>query len=247
MERENIVEGKEKKPCLHSGHRQRLIDKIEKGNVCQHEYLEALLFSALPRKNTNDIAHRLLAEFGSIQNVLYAPIPALERVEGVGRNVAAFLHVVGVCLKGIERKADAFPDKFEVKTFLPFLKKRYENITTETLEFFIVDDKGRICSSQNFISKKSGSICVESYLISEYFSMHKGSGVIMVHNHPFGESKPSHYDDVTTANCKELAIVHNLAFIDHYICAPDGIYSYSRKSVALSSRKGRTLPFEEGV
>ena len=134
---ENIVEGKEKKPCLHSGHRQRLLDKIEQGNVCEHEYLEALLFTALPRKNTNDIAHRLLAEFGDIENVLSAPISALQKVEGVGRNVASFLHIVGLCVKGVSKKReDTFPESYNPKSFFPFLKARYDTTFVENLEFF---------------------------------------------------------------------------------------------------------------
>ena len=57
---------------MHEGHRQRLIAKLEEGTLCDHEYLEMLLFNALPRKNTNDIAHRLLAEFGSLNKVFAA-------------------------------------------------------------------------------------------------------------------------------------------------------------------------------
>ena len=233
---------------LHDGHRQRLLDKIEQGSVCEHEYLEALLFSALPRKNTNDIAHKLLAEFGSIKGVLFAPVPALQRVEGVGRNVAAYLHIIGVCLQGVIGKQEdsAYPNAFEKRSFARFLIKRYESIRTEVLEFFMVDEFGRICSNRSFSSDTSSSICIEPRQIGEYFSTRGGSGVIMVHNHPFGDAKPSARDDVTTEKCKELASTYGLAFLDHLICAPNSVYSYQDAGIIkLKTEKAQKLPFEE--
>ena len=65
----------------HSGHRHRLIQKLDSGSLCEHEYLEMLLFNAVPRRNTNDIAHRLLARFGNIRDVLGAPLEQLQQVE----------------------------------------------------------------------------------------------------------------------------------------------------------------------
>ena len=49
----------------HEGHRQRIREKLEAGTLLDHELLEILLFPSLPRRNTNDIAHRLLQTFGS--------------------------------------------------------------------------------------------------------------------------------------------------------------------------------------
>ena len=39
-----------------------------------HELLEMLLYNAIPRRNTNEIAHRLIDKFGSFSNVLDADI-----------------------------------------------------------------------------------------------------------------------------------------------------------------------------
>ena len=52
--------------AIHDGHRQRMYEKAEKGVLAEHEWLEVLLFNAIPRRNTNDIAHALIAQFGSV-------------------------------------------------------------------------------------------------------------------------------------------------------------------------------------
>ena len=60
---------------IHDGHRKRMIEKVMNSveSMPEHELLEVLLFGAIPRKNTNDIAHLLISRFGSIENVLYRP------------------------------------------------------------------------------------------------------------------------------------------------------------------------------
>ena len=70
----------------HTGHRKRLKKKfIENGlDVFElHEALELYLFYAIPRKDTNPLAHRLLDKYGSIGAVCDAPIDELEREFGL--------------------------------------------------------------------------------------------------------------------------------------------------------------------
>ena len=51
-----------------------------------HEVLEILLFFAIPRQDTNELAHRLLLRFHTLSGVFDAPFEELRRVEGVGRS-----------------------------------------------------------------------------------------------------------------------------------------------------------------
>ena len=69
----------------HHGHRDRMREKLEHGSLAdfpEHEQLEVLLFSVIPRGNTNEIAHELLRRFGSIYGVLSADPIALSRWKG---------------------------------------------------------------------------------------------------------------------------------------------------------------------
>lgn len=71
---------------VHDGHRARMRDKIRKGGLCsfqQHEILEYLLFSFVPRKDTNEIAHALIDKFSSLSGVLNASEEDLEKVSGM--------------------------------------------------------------------------------------------------------------------------------------------------------------------
>lgn len=82
---------------LHSGHRERLRQKLMKydaDTLCEHELLELLLCYALPRVNTNETAHLLLNRFGTISGVLCAPKHELTQIKGIGASSADFLHFI---------------------------------------------------------------------------------------------------------------------------------------------------------
>ena len=81
---------------LHDGHRQRMRQQfLSHGpqSMADHELLELALFYAIPRRDTNETAHRLLEQFGSLDRVLTAPEQELEQVEGVGQNAAVLLRL----------------------------------------------------------------------------------------------------------------------------------------------------------
>lgn len=57
---------------VHDGHRERMKSRfVEAGldGFNDHNALEMLLFYAVPRKDTNELAHRLLKQFGSLASV----------------------------------------------------------------------------------------------------------------------------------------------------------------------------------
>ena len=83
---------------LHKQHRERVRkDFLENGfsdSTSAHKFLELLLFYCIPRKDTNEIAHLLLKEFGSLSGVLEAETSDLIKVKGIGENAAALIKLM---------------------------------------------------------------------------------------------------------------------------------------------------------
>ena len=74
---------------IHDGHREKMRRRFLQGgldNFADHEALELLLFYAIPRRDTNPIAHALMERYGSLSAVLSAPVEDLQKVEGIGES-----------------------------------------------------------------------------------------------------------------------------------------------------------------
>lgn len=219
---------------VHDGHRLRMYQKIEKNALEEHEWLEILLFNGVPRKNTNELAHALIAKFGSATKVFSASMEELQTVPGVGVNVAGYLRTIGRFFESYrEREEPGYYGKFTSRDFLPFVKRVYADVLFEVVDLYLLDGDGRIVKKQRF---SIDSICTVKVLpeeVSTFLLSDGASGAVMVHNHPFGEAKPSEADDTMTKNCQMLCSMHNRLFCDHIIYAPNGMYSYY-----LSGRMG---------
>ena len=79
------------------GHRKRLRDRYLSGGIrgfSQRDALELLLTYAVPRKDTKEIAHRLLEKFGSLNAVFKQPPSMLQLVEGIGPAASVLINMV---------------------------------------------------------------------------------------------------------------------------------------------------------
>lgn len=212
---------------MHEGHRMRMRQKAEKGDLAEHEWLELLLFNAIPRRNTNEIAHALILRFGSIQGVFAASAEDLESVKGVGENVASYLHTIGHFYKNFHEQAEKrYYGKFEHREFLTFVNDVYIDIAVEVLDLYLLDGDGKIIAKKRFSVEELYSVKVIPEDVSSFLLTREASGVVMVHNHPQGKAFPSEADDIMTKNCQVLCSMHNRLLCDHVIYAPNGVYSY---------------------
>ena len=91
---------------VHEGHRQRKKEQFREHGLdafADHEALELLLYYAIPRQDTNPIAHRLLERFGSLAGVFSAPAYERQKVEGVGESAATLIRLLFPLCRGVRR------------------------------------------------------------------------------------------------------------------------------------------------
>lgn len=220
------------KENLHCGHRLRMIDKLIKNpdGLADHELLEVLLYSVLPRQDTNPLAHRLLRTFGSVTALFDASVVELKSVEGVGEKVAAHIILTGTLLKKLESRRDnleshvwsnyeqnkerfikLFDEEKQEKAFIVLLNSKFKEILLLPFEY------GNEYSTEADVSE-----------IANAFALHKPKYVIVAHNHPSGNPSPSRSDDLTSMKIKLLCDMYGVAFADHIIVAGKKAYSYYR-------------------
>lgn len=214
---------------MHEGHRLRMYEKLKNhpDALEEHELLEILLYNAVPRRNTNPLAHKLLDEFGSVRTLFDADVSALQAVEGVGPQLAAYIKCIAFFFQKYNaEKEGGMPAKYETESFEKYLKEYYAETPYEVFCIFVLDEKNRIVCRKKFTDKESGSVTVPPQEITRLAVQYAGKSFVLAHNHVAGSCRPSAGDDDLTIQCEVICSINNVRLLDHYICSRDGLYSY---------------------
>lgn len=229
------MEQQNKKKNVHEGHRERMRNKyVNKGIEVfeQHEILEMLLFYAIPRKNTNDIAHRLLEACGSLSAVFDAPIDILMQ-QGLSYNAAVLLHMIPDLSRAYQ--SDKFDNEEKIITDENIGKKmvhQFAGKNEECVYAFFLDAKGKEKYSGIISKGDASSAPLFSKDIVSIAARCKAVTVIIAHNHPSGVAFPSRADLEATADIADALDTIGIHLADHIIVA-------DRDYISLSS----TPPF----
>lgn len=212
---------------MHEHHRDRLREKLfaEPNSLNEFEILEVILYGAIPRKNTNDIAHRLIERFGSVGNVLKASIHELTEVEGVGKNTASFIVCLGLILSR-KLEDERFPKVFSFNDIREPLIKAFSGYTEEVFMAFFLDKKQNIISRKIIYGSDTIKVDIDLKDFSRQVVLSKPAYVVIAHNHLSGKYQPSASDDKATEKICMVCALNGASLIDHIIVAGDKVYSY---------------------
>ena len=219
---------------LHDGHRQRLIQRFleeDLDNFEPHNVLELLLFYAIPRKDTNELAHVLIDTFGSLKGVFDAPYEELIKVAGIGPNTAALLKLVP-SLTRTYYSSDARSIILDTSEksgeyFLPY----YIGQTEEVVRLACLDAGGKVISNQILHRGSANAAEVNIRKIVNIALRNNAMGVILAHNHPGGLPLPSEEDVATTKSIREALMPMGILLMDHIIVAGQDYVSMARSGI----------------
>ena len=134
---------------LHDGHRQRMKERFARHGLdsfAEHEVLELLLYYAIPRRDTNELAHTLLDRFGSLERVLLAPREELMKVPGVGEGAALLLTLVPAVSQYTHRHAPQETILNSVDASGRYFMRLLRHERRELLYQACLDGKGKLLS-----------------------------------------------------------------------------------------------------
>ena len=213
--------------ATHDGHRQRLKERyILEGldNFNELQVLELLLFYVIPRKDTNPLAHQLLERFGTLSQVLEAPISELQKVEGIGPNAAAFLHLTtDMGRYYMVNRAMQNTVLNTTEKCAEYLVARFHGRRNETVFMLCLDAKCKLLCCQSVSEGSVNSAGVSPRKVVELALATNATTVVLGHNHPSGLAVPSGEDVQTTYRIAAALDAVEVLLADHIIVA-DGDY-----------------------
>lgn len=214
----------------HGGHRDRVKNKylsIGIDNLYHHEILELLLFYAIPRKDTNEIAHRILEKYNTISGVFEASPQDLAQISGVGKNAATLISLAGDILRVVQK------DKLKGKPLLDntdkageFIKNLFCGYNHEVFYAVFLNTRSKVISYEKICEGTINELPVYPRNIVQAALRNNAYAVILAHNHPGGILAPSGADvDSTRVITKALNSI-DIKLRDHIIIAGDKFSSF---------------------
>ncbi len=211
----------------HAGHRERMYAKLENPDILEQELLEVMLYPCLPRRNTADLAHKLILAFGSVEGVFYATLEELKGVLGVGEKVACHLYATGKIYREKFGKAyDPFVGKFHLREFALRGAELYAAEKNEVLDIYLLDEEKRVVSRHRRTDERANTVSVDTKWLGNLLTDERICGVVVVHNHPAGRAQYSTEDELATRACQMVCNMHGKMLCDHVIFSKEGAYSY---------------------
>jgi len=214
---------------IHSGHRDRLkTTYIENGldGFSEINTLELILFYAIPRRDTNELAHALIKKFGSLDDVFDASIQELMEVDGIGESTAALISLFPAALKkaavGRSKRGTEIRKSAQAAEFL---KPYFMGEKDEKIMLVCMDVHNRVICCTLIAKGNVDEVDVNVRLIAQTAMKSRASKVIISHNHPNGSMYPSAMDQATTESLRNALHPLGITLSDHIIICERGYVS----------------------
>lgn len=211
------------------GHRDRLRSRLlDKGGdgLLDHELLEYLLMLAIPRIDTKPIAKQLIAHYGNLSSVFAADAYSLQNQKGIGEKAAAAIKLLqALMLRMASEPVREQPILSSWQALLDYLRLDMAHLTIERVRVLYLNTKNMLIRDE---IAGEGSIDQAPIYTREIIrrSIDLGAAaIILVHNHPSGDSSPSRQDIAMTREIIEAGKRLGIAVHDHIIVGKDGFTS----------------------
>lgn len=207
------------KKNVHEGHRQRMKKYfVQNGfnGLEEHQILEMILFYAVPRKDTNLMAHRLLDRYGSIAKVCDAPVDILKNDFGLSESTAVLLKMIPEMAR-VYSESKHTAEIIDIDNAADILRSKFIGANVEKVALALGTANGRLIMCDIVCE---GSITATEMPIRKIVDLalrHNAKFAYVAHNHPSELCLPSRPDLETTRTLSETLCSIGVVLADHII------------------------------
>lgn len=213
----------------YKGHRQRLRERFLSGGadaLQDYELLELLLFMAIPRRDVKPLAKTLLKTFGSLPALMSAEITDLTRIDGISENTATAIKATyAIATRMMKQDLEGKPILNSWTRLMDYCHATMAHEKKEHFRILFLNKKNELIADE---IQNSGTVDHTPAYPREIMkrSLELGAtAIILMHNHPSGDPKPSQADIDMTRQIMRAAEPFAITIHDHIIISRNGYKS----------------------
>lgn len=218
-----------------AGHRARLRKRLLDGGseaLADHELIEYLLMTAVPRKDMKPLAKALLKRFGGLAGVLNAEPAALAQENGMGAASTAALKIVALATRRLARTGlQEQPVLASWQMLIDYLTIDVAHLRHERVRVLYLDTKNRLILDDQLSDGTLDEAAIHPREVVKKALDLGASALILVHNHPSGSPEPSRADVQITNKIAEAGRLLGITVHDHVIIGKEGHVSLKAKGL----------------
>lgn len=212
------------------GHRERLRERFRKGGnaaLTDYEFLELILFRAMPRRDVKPIAKALLTRFGSFADVLAARPERLEEIPGLGEAAIIELKIVEAAARRLAQSSIEKRRSLSSSSLvLDYCRTAMAYIDHEEFRILFLDKKNQLLADEvQGVGTVDHAPVYPREIMRRALEL-SATALILVHNHPSGDPSPSTADIAMTMQIATLGKALNIIVHDHLIIGRQGHASF---------------------
>ncbi len=204
-----------------------------KNSLSDAELLAIIMGSGNREDSAVELGRKILSSVGNNwHNLSLLKIPDLMKFKGVGE--AKAISIATALEIGRRRASQEVPEKIQIKSskdsykiFMPLLS----DLQTEEFWVLFLNQNNKVIGKTKLSSGGIDSSLVDIRILFKAALENFATGIIIAHNHPSGDLKPSEADLKTTKSISEAGNLINIKLLDHLIISQDSFFSFADENL----------------
>jgi DNA repair protein RadC len=216
--------------------RERLV-KYGVESLSLQELLSLIFGQGVKGESVVNISQKLISNFGSLDQISEASIEELKEIKGLGLAKACQLKACFEISRRLKKEENLSRNKKKnkiinsPKDIFPLLKEKIINFHKEYFMVASLDNRNKIINVHMVSVGTLNSSLIHPRETFEVAIKSHAAAIIICHNHPSGELKPSEDDLIITQNLVKAGKLLGIEVSDHLIITKDGYYSFKERKL----------------
>ncbi len=194
------------------------------------ELLAILLRTGSKNESVMDLSTRILKEIGGLNNLSQMSLSMLLKIKGIKLSKASIIMSAFELGKRVHKKTEKKLKLNSTEEIFNYYRYEFTNAKQESFHILLYDTKMNLILKKEIYKGTIDSVNVHPREIFKEAIKESASFLIVMHNHPSGDTTPSEEDKEITNRLIEAGELIGIKLLDHIIISSESYYSFYENS-----------------